>query len=354
MNDNFSQAISEKLTVGEALNKGYLHGDWLVTSDNKTDSTYTLRSATILRKFRIVPVGWEQAISEATKRNYKVTLQDLISCFDGKGSFSADFNKNDIAWCQGLIDPNWVLKAPLNYCAKQGPGSQISTSLISKDDAGLSTLAVSRDSNYCADEQTCVKEKNDGSCELYGYCNEEKRTWNFNTDSCDPVYNTCQTFTNTTSNQAVSYLENTLDFGTCDANNSGCKQYVYGGTYSNGQVAWDKRFSIFLNHQATDCNASDEGCTELLRGKPGWQDANYIMNSDFGLNSVGDTATSANWHFQLKMLLVLSLMVRPYILMGKIMPLYIQTTLIVTTFRSYSYSWLVLYFVSRSRNFIRG
>jgi len=302
IDENFSQAISEKLTVGDALAQGYLHGDWLVTTNDLSDSAYTLRSATILRKFRIVPVGWEQAISATEGK--KVTFQDLVSCFDPKklGTFSSEFDQTDTRWCNGLVDPNWVLKAPLNSCVKQGAGGQINSSLVSKDENGVSNVVISRASDYCADEQTCVKEKADGSCELYGYCNEEKRTWNFSSDSCQPVYNTCQTFSNATSKQSVSYLENTLDYSTCNANNSGCKQYVYGGAYdsSTGKVAWDKKYSIYLNSKATNCSTTSEGCTKLLRGKPGWQDVNYVMNSDFAANQVGDTATSTNWDYQIK------------------------------------------------------
>ncbi len=302
IDDKFSQAISEKLTVKEALAGGYLHGDWLVSGSNTSDSTYTLRSAIILRKFRIVPVGWEQAISIAAANNYQATFQDLVSCFDGNGPFSSNFDQNNKAWCTGLVDPNWVLKAPLNYCSKQGAGNQIVSSFITKDENGLSALAISRANEYCADEQTCIKEKSDGSCEVYGYCNEEKRIWKFSSDTCEPVYNTCQTFSDSANKKTVSFLENTLDFSTCDSSNSGCKQYVYGGTYSTStqQVSWDKRYSIFLNNQAKNCNNTTEGCTNLLRGKPGWQDVNYIMDPEFKANNIGDTSTSTNWHWPIR------------------------------------------------------
>ena len=301
IDDKFSQAISEKVTVGDALAKGYLHGDWLISNNNKSNSTYTLRSASILRKYRIIPIGWEQAILAATSKGYKVTLQDLVSCFDGNGPFSADFDRNNQAWCRGLVDPNWVLKSPLNSCAKQGFGNQILSSLISKDASSSDVLSISRATDYCADDQTCIKEKTDGSCEVYGYCNEEKRTWKFGTDSCEPVYNTCQTFTNVSNKQTASFLENTLDYSTCNANNSGCNQYSYNGSYSSStnSIIWDKNYSIFFNNKVANCDASNEGCTKLLRGKPGWVDVNYVMDSDFNLNSVGDTGTSttATWHW---------------------------------------------------------
>jgi hypothetical protein len=302
IDDKFSQAVGEKLTVGEALNKGYLHGDWLITSDNNKENTYNLRSASILRKFRIVPLGWEQAINAAAAKNIRVTFQDLVSCFDGKGKFSADFNVNDQAWCKGLVDPNWVLKSPLSYCKKVGVGSQIIVSSVSSNETASSSLVVSRATDYCADEQTCIKEKADGSCDVYGYCNEEKRTWNFSEDSCQPVYNTCQTFTNKDDQQSVSLLENTLDYSTCSASNSGCKQYSYNGDYvtSTSKVNWNNRYSVYLNNQSVGCDASNEGCTKLLRGKPGWQDVNFIMNANFAANNAGDTNTSANWHWPIK------------------------------------------------------
>ncbi len=291
IDDKFSQAISEKLTVGEALEKGYLHGDWLISGDNKSENTYTLRSAIILRKYRIIPVGWEQAFSEAIKSNNKITLQDLVSCFD-----STNISQ---AWCRGLIDPNWVLKAPLNFCSKEGYGNQILSRLVSKDADGLSNLVISRADGYCADDKTCIKEKADGSCEVYGYCNEEKRTWKFETDSCQPVYNTCQTFTSASDKQTASFLENTLDYNTCDQNNSGCKQYSYNGTYSvaSSSVNWDKDSLIYFNNKIKTCDASNDGCTELLRGKSGWANVNYVMNADFILDEIGDlsTSTTTDW-----------------------------------------------------------
>jgi hypothetical protein len=311
IDDNFSQAISEKLTVAEALEKDYLHKNWLISNNDKLENTYTLRSFSILRKFRVIPVGWEQAINIAAKNGYQATLMDLVDCFSPndkyKDDFSEAFGDKTQSWCEGLVDPNWVLKTPPGKCLKQGVGGQILSSFNSTDANGVSSVAVSRNDEYCADEQSCIKENNDGSCEVYGYCNEEKRTWNFNAESCSPINNTCQTFINNSNNQTASYLENTLDYGTCNSGNAGCKQYVYGGTYNNDtkQVAWNDKYSIYFNNQVAGCNAKDEGCTTLLRGKPGWfnrdaagninsNNVNYVMNSDFSQNSAGDSLAAGN------------------------------------------------------------
>jgi hypothetical protein len=311
IDNKFMQAISEKKTVAEAIQSGYLNGSWQLTQDT-IDSAYSLRNISILRKYRILPIGWEEAINRAyadPSNPIKVTLMDLVSCFDPNDSynqFSSGFNTSNQAWCRGLVDPNWVLKAPLNYCKKEGVGSQILNTTINPgvlngNTYTPSSLDIVRSDNYCADEQTCIKEKADGSCDAYGYCNEEKRTWNFSSDSCDPIYNTCQSFTNSTSGQNVSYLENTLNYSGCNADSAGCSQYSVFGTYasSTGTVNWDAGKSVYFNKNVAACNPADEGCTELLRVKPTWG-ANLVMDSYFS-ESIGASSTNqtalGNWSY---------------------------------------------------------
>lgn len=301
VDDKFVQGVSEKKTVIEAIKGGYLHGDWIFTSEpqaNSYSSSYNLRNISILRQYRILPVGWEEAAKQVgASTTTKTTLMDLVSCFDGMdeyNQFSNGFNKNDQGWCRGLVDPSWVLKAPANYCKKQGVSAQV----MNKDqipgmkgNAGvpdtLSTLSLTRAEEYCADNQSCIKEKSNGSCEVYGYCNEEKRTWNFGDDSCNPNYNTCQSFVNTSNKQSISYLQNTLDYGSCTPESAGCKRYSTSGTYSTstGTVSWSNSSvnpdnDIYLNRSTKTCTNKDEGCTELIRVKPTWG-ANLVMNSDF-------------------------------------------------------------------------
>jgi hypothetical protein len=301
LDDRMSEAISEKKTVAEALAAGNLHGDWLMTADNKAENAYTLRNIQVLIKYRIIPVGWEQAIMTAASKGLKVTLSDMISCFapdDEFNTYSSGFDQSNQLWCRGLVDPHWVLKAPLDKCAKEGVGSQILTSAIVPNSSGSDYLSITRADNYCADQQTCIKEEANGSCDVYGYCNQEKRTWNFgNTSECKPVDNTCQTFTNTNTNQAVSYLQNTLNYGTCNAQNVGCQQYSYNGVYntSTATVAWDKNYSLNLNSKTPDCAATNESCTGLYRVEPSWGN-NLIMDSDFSLESVGSsTSNGLTW-----------------------------------------------------------
>ncbi len=224
--ENFRQAIINRMTVGQAMDQGYLNAEGIFgfTADGLEpdyyDEGYPYRSMIILRKFRIIPVGWELAAQYIQDfSNKTLNLGDLVACYDP----SDDYPGDSPGWCQGLVDPNWVLKAPLNYCKREGPGPEI----ISEQVIGSgydSELSISRNDNYCADEQSCIQENDDGSCQLYGYCTEERRKWQFNGTNCEPRYNTCQTFRSRTGDTA-SYLENTLDYRYCTADNVGCQPY---------------------------------------------------------------------------------------------------------------------------------
>jgi len=308
IDDKFLQGIAEKKTVIEALNEGYLHGDWQLSADTRADS-YSLRNLAILRKYRVLPIGWEVAVQKMAANSIKATLMDLVSCFDYTDKytrFSAEFNVQNQAWCQGLVDPNWVLKAPLNYCKKEGVGGQVLNKYVTPGIKGsggtadtLSALSIVRGEEYCADDQSCIKEKDDGSCEAYGYCNEEKRIWKFNAESCEPINNTCQAFISPNDGQVVAYLENTLDYGDCNADSAGCRQYALFGAYasSSGAVAWNSSSAKYFNKHLSGCREEDEGCTELLRLKPTWG-SNLVLNSDFQADEVGDTTTGSflnNW-----------------------------------------------------------
>lgn len=291
IDDKFRQAIEEQKTVIEAVKDGYLNKTWNLEMNGEYNQSYTLRSALILRKFRILPVGWEEAISKIDAKNKasqtiaKLTLMDMISCYDANdqyAEFSKEFIVSDQQWCRGLIDPNWVLKAPLNFCKRSGYGGQILSKDIIKGD-GTNTkddVMVTRAGDYCADEQSCIKEKGDGSCEAYGYCTDERRTWNFNTDSCEPIYNTCENYTRSDGKQ-FSYLENTLDNSSCDKNSAGCRPYSIGGAYDStvDKVSWSKDNPRYFNNQVEACAATAEGCSQFIRLQDGYGH-NYLPDSE--------------------------------------------------------------------------
>ncbi|MFH1255118.1 MAG: hypothetical protein V1667_01445 [bacterium] len=260
IDEKFRQAIEQRLTVGQAVAQGYLNGNGVFgfTSDGlepRYNEGYPYRSMLILRKFRIIPVGWEIAAQKIKDKQSEVggtkNLNDLVNC--------------SAAWCAGLVDPDWVLKAEQNFCKKEGAGPEILSEQISGQ-GSASSLSILRNDNYCADEQSCVKEKADGSCQLYGYCTEERRKWDFNGKSCEPRDNTCQSFQ--IGDKAISYLQNTLDFGICNAGNAGCAKYSTSGLYysSDKTVHWSsKENSIYLNKNAETCEAADQGCHGFVR-----------------------------------------------------------------------------------------
>lgn len=172
---------------------------------------FTLRNIMILRKYRIVPIGWEVAAQKiaaaqaGSSQTTGYTLRSIMNEFNQQGS-----------QFYGLVDPNWLLKAPELFCRRQGFGGR---NIFAQDQ----TDTIQR-AEYCADEQQCIREDENGRCIAYGYCTQERRSWDFNVPSCQPVFNTCQTF-QSAGGATVSYLANTLDYRNCNADNAGCQWY---------------------------------------------------------------------------------------------------------------------------------
>lgn len=304
----FRQAIEQRMTVGEAMRGGYLRADGVFGFNaNGLEPTYTegfpYRSMIILRKYRILPVGWELAaeyindndtlskndgffnfINAANAIGDSKTLEDLLSCFSTDDDYDNGFNS---AWCRGLVDPNWVLMAPLNYCKREGPGPEILSKVV-VGEGTKSEYVISRKTNYCADEQTCIKEDKNGACEFYGYCTEERRKWDYDAGFCDPNYNTCQTFRKR-SGDTISMLQNTLDFGSpaCGSDNVGCADYLSADpmidsyVQANDHVEWAGLSNhIYFDKDANDCAGDDEGCHEFIRTKAGFG-TNLVQDGNF-------------------------------------------------------------------------
>jgi|GEM_PF-1509838 len=233
--DNFYTAIGQRLTVGEAVVKGLVNGNapfGFISWDPKpVEPSYTdgipYRSILILRKYRIVPVGWELAARYVQNFGKKrVTLKEIINAYDDTTS---PFYK--------LVDPNWVLVSPEAFCKLQGAGPEIVSSSVVKgvdlnkdgkfdsEDEAPPTIKVARNTDYCADEQTCIQKDSKGNCKFYGYCTEEKKAWDFKGNSCEPQYSSCATLQNRETGATVSYLLNTVNFANCDESGVGCKEY---------------------------------------------------------------------------------------------------------------------------------
>ncbi len=304
--ENFRQAIENRMTIAEAMNKKYLSKDGIFGFradglEPNFNEGIPYRSMIIMRKYRIIPVGWELAaqyiMDHQNSLHRSLSLYDMIACFDPSNSVDDRYHGYQglpgNPWCEGLVDPSWVLKSPQNFCKREGAGPYIVSSHVFGE-GERSKLSISRDNNYCADEQTCIKENDDGSCDLYGYCTEDRRKYNFEGESCDPIYNTCESF-RVQDGRTIALLENTLDYGSsaapCTSENAGCRHYQQaidplidgGALYDDDQdkVTWrGVSGNIKLDYSATECEANAEGCHEFIRTKPGLG-ANLLTNPGF-------------------------------------------------------------------------
>ena len=199
IDQGWARAITEKLTLREALNKRLIKGGqpfgFLTNgAEPSINDGLPYRSLLILRKYRIIPVAWElaaeyyQKFGEKTKN---LTLSNLIKLYDEPDS---PYYK--------LVDPEWQLKAPETICYKEGPGPDIiSTTDYCEDpndsdgdgDKKCRTIVTRR--TYCADERSCIAEDGQGKCLYFGYCVEEKPVWKIKGEECLAIYNTCQSLT---------------------------------------------------------------------------------------------------------------------------------------------------------------
>ncbi len=284
IDDAFKTALSSApyLTVREAITKGLLHADWPFGYrvdksggiDPANKNIYAYRNLIILRKYRVIPVGWELAAQYYAlydKSGRALTLKRLLDDYD-----------NPHSPYYRLVDPNWVLKAPKIICQRKGPGE-----LTSKD-----TIKIPVDKNkdgaiseneyinlpirlpYCADERSCIKENADGSdCLYYGYCTEDKPIWRIDSDTgeCHALYNSCRVY-KTRDGQQVAYLSNTLwGKDVCSLANVGCREYSKVKDSSGNWLTDDGSDLIYLNRQASDrsCSADQVGCNRFIRLKVG-------------------------------------------------------------------------------------
>jgi hypothetical protein len=267
-------------TVREALDMGYLIGnqafgyneDKSGGTDDIEDGIYSYRSLVVLRKYRIIPVGWELAAEYFAKYDnsgVKLTLDYLISKYNDKNS---PYYR--------LVDEDWVLKAPETICEKKGPGELLASepTLIpydSNNDNVINELDEPRvlvvRKDYCADERSCIKEGDQG-CEYYGYCTEEKPVWDIRGEKCEAVFNSCKSYTSRGGSQ-ISYLYNTLQ-GTveCDSTSVGCREYCSEWDTDPAVNNWactvsDTDNRIYMNRTAGDseCREDQEGCSRFVR-----------------------------------------------------------------------------------------
>ncbi|MFH0951601.1 MAG: hypothetical protein V1838_00220 [Patescibacteria group bacterium] len=390
IDSRFKQAVDERLTVRQALDKGLLDGErtfGFTANGNEPTDGYTYTSLLYLRKYRVIPVGWELAawynrINSEGSEN--ITLNDLVDAYDdcgltqsmscsnepalscrddvdcsGTPTCNADSDcaapydtcrtgSDNIGRCQlscsdvsdctaagfgdscqsgfcvnlsndcqiiagtttppspycGLVDPSWVLKAPPTYCQRRGAGEEIiSRDFICDEDTNkdnridcaaggdIGHWQIQRLDDVCADERSCILENDDGSCRAYGYCYEERPSWQFDGDKCDRQNVSCDTFTNP-DGVNVSYLTDTLDhYNDAFCNNAAgcqwyCKQPFFDITGNTGTCSPDTvGDKIYLTRAAGICNGTAEGCNEYIQQSAA---PNLLPNGNFELLGTND------------------------------------------------------------------
>ncbi len=394
----FRSAIEEGVTVQQAIDRKLLDVKKTFGFDKngiQPANGYTYRALQYLRKFRVIPIGWELAAryseqfdrrdlslgfltgqypmcgnalvcsNDSTKvctpanastvcgaaatcglpearPSLSVCSNDLTKtcvadtdCSDPSGSNNGTCGASP--YC-GLVDPNWVLKAPQTYCRRQGAGEEIQTkeficdqnnihkdtgdiqdpaNLDSSSDNGapnciksinnnkpdIGRWVISRNADTCADVQSCIAENEDGTCIAFGYCVQEKDTFKFDGTQCSEENGTCTTYVDDAGDEAT-YLANTLDFQNCSADNAGCQWYcrefdVVNGRWTCTEQDRDGSTGKTMNftESAASCSATQAGCRQFIRTGNG---TNLLSNSGFESYTGGTldgvtTAVFAGW-----------------------------------------------------------
>lgn len=356
MDPDFFAAVSRgstgsSLTVQEAIDEGFLNGDWpLISPEDKTANQdpfcfefgFCYGNLVKLRKARVIPIGWELAALRADTTN-PPTLQEVIDGFHDctdLGTVGPASSDNDTSkWCH-LIDPDWVLKYPETQCRALVHG-----------EVRIGSLTNGRYGS-CADAPSCIGENNDGECvDGYGYCVREQNVWRFRGDECPAQYASCMALENTESGENQAFLLNTVEYSSCDQDNAGCMWYRTNKYFNDGgteddtsddtyewlpegveyitadrEAVWEYETSssalssrstfgeyasfasyesasekqvyshedrIYFTHEAVECDEDDAGCARLYEIQ-GDVYLNHLQNPSFEDDEDGDSFPD-NW-----------------------------------------------------------
>lgn len=279
-----NKIVGEHLTLAEAVENGMVDPGWTMGYKSPAQSIepnvnegFPYSSLLKLRRARIIPVGWEIAARLARQNNEIKTLGELMDNYDDRGDDDIcdpnDPNDSDSPYCN-LVDPLWVLKGQ-DYNCRSTRYSQLFL-----PDAGSRF-------KYCADIQDCVVEDESGSkCKAYGYCTREENIWRLKGDACKEQFDTCDRYTNIVSSEILNILGNTIDYGTCNADNAGCRWY---SLTKNENGNWDETQRVHFNNKITKptCDSDALGCSKFYRL------TNVVSPSlDITINSVDDVIQS--------------------------------------------------------------
>lgn len=285
-------------TIREALELGYLHGDWrLFPSSNIREEQdalcytygYCAGNMRKLRLMRVLPVGFEfaandpQNIARCGSERGCVTLQEVVDGF----TVCNEQGERDEShpWCK-MIDPNWGLADQPKQCALSGFGETMLSG----------NLPQRREE--CQDIQTCLQRNDRGECiGGYGYCVAEKTAYRFGAQECSARFASCRTYESRAGEQ-VSYLRNALDYTACSEDSVGCMWYATTRDPANGSDTWVGTPSngprVYFDKTMEACQADQAGCTSLLAVPPETSALNLVANASFE-RMVEGSSRLQNW-----------------------------------------------------------
>jgi hypothetical protein len=305
MSPAFLQALNNKITIQQAVDKGIIDGDTLFVHPNDAIN-HTVNKCyrdglcysnlVKLRKANMIPVGWEMAALRAP-----ISLQQAMNCFEENANcgLTIDETPGNQYMVDGnfhnpfyhLVDPDWVMKAPAVRC-----DAYAYAPILESPDG-------SNRQQYCADAKVCLAEDSEGNCleDQYNYCTRTENIWNFEGKTCPggETYAGCLTFVSEDFG-AGSYIEDTLEY--CTADQAGCRRYSQEKDSLNNWALEDIAVDfndLFLNNQAEECSERDAGCSEYIVTAPD-TGANLIPNSDFEIDlDDNDVADGFSGHVNL-------------------------------------------------------
>lgn len=330
IDQNGGYTVSRAMGIGQPSGAQiFLHPDWeLIPESEAKDNqdpgcyqrAYCSSNLSKLRFARIISVGWELAANSPFNKKVNgkyVTLRDVVMGYNNCNS-SGQIDVEH-PWCH-LIDPAWVLMAPQFQCRIRGFGDTL---------MGVGSVQPIR-VQECQDVVSCLQRNDKNECVGgYGYCLTERTAWRFGADACEEKYVSCRTYktrdkskvltgsnaNDTTTGPQVSYLRNSIDYGSCNQDTVGCMyyattrdvtttstdkwvggvDYTWEGTTTTVSSVKLTGKRIYLDGTAEPCDAGSDGCTKLYTVEKGNSALNLLKNASFEDVDPADSKKLIGW-----------------------------------------------------------
>lgn len=177
ISSGFAEAIQNKMTVREAIKEGKISGNGIfgfrqhetrsvieVDPKEAANGNFPYSAMVILRKYRVIPVGWEIAALyiAAQKENPACDPGGTKSCTLGYVISQFDVPTSPF---YRLVDPDWILKLPAVQCNLKGYGP--SARHYAKDQRSASDTLCKSDTNGDGEVACTLAELSDERKEFF-------------------------------------------------------------------------------------------------------------------------------------------------------------------------------------------